>query len=241
MKVAILQSNYLPWKGYFDLINSVDVFVIYDCAKYTKNDWRNRNIIYSKQGKQWLTIPISSSSVKLCIDAVRITDSRWQNIHAKTLITSYSRAPQFNQLRELINYFLLHRKWDYLTELNTALIKWINQRIGITTEIRNAREFSLQQNRIERLLGILTEIGAKEYLSGPSASAYLEGQENFFEERGIKLRYKSYGPYLPYKQLKEPFESSVSIIDLIANIPWEEIKLHIGFPNTLSARKPVEQ
>ena len=238
MKVAILQSNYLPWKGYFDLINNVDVFVIYDCAKYTKNDWRNRNIIYSKQGKQWLTIPISSSSVKLCIDTVRITDSRWQNIHAKTLITSYSRAPQFNQLRELIDDFLLYRKWDYLSELNIELIKWISQRIGITSKIRNAREFSLQQNRIDRLLGILKEIGAREYFSGPSAFAYLEGQESLFEEQGIKLRYKSYGPYLPYKQLKEPFESSVSIIDLIANLPWEEIKLHVGSSNSLSPRKP---
>ena len=148
MKVAILQSNYLPWKGYFDIIQSVDAFVIYDCVKYTKNDWRNRNIIYSKQGKQWLTIPISSNSVKIFIDEVRITDSRWQNIHAKTLITSYSRAPHFNQLRELINDFLLYKKWDYLSELNVALIKWISQRIGINTEIRNAREFSLQQNRI---------------------------------------------------------------------------------------------
>ena len=238
MKVAILQSNYIPWKGYFDLINSVDVFIIYDCVKYTKNDWRNRNIIYPKQGKQWLTIPISSSSVQLCIDEVRITDSRWQNIHAKTLVTSYSRAPQFNQLRELIDDFLLYRKWDYLSELNIELIKWISQRIGITSKIRNAREFSLQQNRIGRLLGILNEIGAREYLSGPSASAYLEGQESLFEERGIKLRYTSYGPYLPYKQLKEPFESSVSIIDLIANLPWEDIKLHVDSSNSLSPRKP---
>ncbi len=239
MKAAILQSNYLPWKGYFDLINSVDVFVIYDCVKYTKNDWRNRNIIYPKQGKQWLTIPIPSSSVKLCIDAVRITDRRWQNIHAKTLITSYSRSPQFNQVQELINDFLLHRKWDYLSELNIELIKWISQRIGITTKIRNAREFSLKKNRIERLIGILKEIGAREYLSGPSASAYLEGQEILFEERGIKLRFKSYGPYLTYKQLKEPFESSVSIIDLIANLHWEDIKLHISSSNSLSPIKPV--
>ncbi len=234
MKVAILQSNYIPWKGYFDLIHEVDVFVIYDCVKYTKNDWRNRNIIYPKHGKQWISIPIPSSSVKLCIDEVRIPDARWQEVHAKTLSMGYARAPHFEQLQELIEGFLLKTQWENLSTLNTELIRWISGRLGFKTEIRNAREFSLHNDRVERLLGILESIGATEYLSGPAAAAYLDGQDSLFSDRGIQLRYKSYGPYLPYKQLKEPFEPSVSIVDLIANLPWEKIPDHLSSSGSLS-------
>jgi len=227
LKVAILQSNYVPWKGYFDLIQDVDVFVIYDCVKYTKNDWRNRNIIYPKNGKQWLSIPIPSSSVKLCIDEVQIPDAKWQKVHAKTLSMGYARAPHFEQLQELIECFLIKKKWNSLSSLNIGLICWISGKLGFKTEICNAREFPLHHDRVERLLGILEAIGATEYLSGPIAADYLDKRELLFSERGIQLRYKSYGPYLPYKQLKEPFESTVSILDLIANVPWEKIPEHL--------------
>jgi hypothetical protein len=227
LKVAILQSNYVPWKGYFDLIQEVDVFVIYDCVKYTKNDWRNRNIIYPKNGKQWLSIPIPASSVKVSIDKVQISDARWQKVHAKALSIGYARAQHFGQLQELIEGFLINKQWQSLSNLNIELICWICGKLGFKTEIRNAREFPLHHDRVEKLLGILQAIGATEYLSGPTAAGYLDSREFLFSERGIKLRYKSYGPYLPYKQLREPFEHMVSIVDLIANLPWEKIPKHL--------------
>ena len=59
-KVAILQSNYIPWKGYFDIINMVDEFILFDDMQYTKRDWRNRNIIKTAAGLKWLTIPVDS-------------------------------------------------------------------------------------------------------------------------------------------------------------------------------------
>ena len=62
-KIAILQSNYIPWKGYFDLINMVDEFIIYDDVQYTKNDWRNRNKIKTSQGIQWLSIPVRQENL----------------------------------------------------------------------------------------------------------------------------------------------------------------------------------
>ena len=227
LKVAIIQSNYVPWKGYFDLIQEVDVFVIYDCVKYTKNDWRNRNIIYPKNGKQWISIPISASAVKLKIDEVKILNTRWQKIHAKALSIGYARAPYFSQLHELIEDFLIKKQWQSLSKLNIELIRWISGKLGFKTEIRNAREFPLHHDRVERLLGILEAIGATEYLSGPAAAAYLDEREFLFSDRGIQLRYKSYGPYIPYNQLKEPFEPTVSILDLIANVSWEKIPKHL--------------
>jgi hypothetical protein len=227
MKVAILQSNYLPWKGYFDILTSVDTFVFYDCVQYTKNDWRNRNVIYTKNGKQWLTIPVSSSAVKLSIDEVQLTDSRWQQLHAKSLRVGYSRAPFFRQLEEIIQIFYIDRHWTSLSELNIELISWICNKIGSRTVLRNAREFSLNGDRVERLVGVLCTLGATEYLSGPAAASYLDGLENVFQRRGIMLKYKSYSDYPEYPQISKPFESAVSIVDMIANLDWLEIPDYI--------------
>ena len=69
-KVAILQSNYIPWKGYFDIINLVDEFIIYDDCQYTKNDWRNRNRIKTCNGLQWLTIPVRYTFPQKIMDTV---------------------------------------------------------------------------------------------------------------------------------------------------------------------------
>src|SRR3954469_16903743 len=98
MKVVVLQSNYVPWKGYFDLIHDADLFVFYDEVKYTKNDWRNRNKIFTTNGVQWLTIPISKDAVKQKISQVEIKDNGWQELHYKSLFFGYKSAPFFNQL-----------------------------------------------------------------------------------------------------------------------------------------------
>jgi hypothetical protein len=227
MKVAILQSNYLPWKGYFDIIASVDTFVFYDCVKYTKNDWRNRNVIYTKNGKQWLTIPVAASAAKLSIDEVCLIDSRWQQVHAKSLRMGYSQAPFSAHLDELIQTFYIDRQWEGLSTLNIELITWICKKVGISTELRNAREFPLKEGRVERLLGILDALGATEYLSGPGAASYLDGLENLFHERGIELKYKDYSNYPVYNQISKPYESAVSIVDMIANLDWLEILKYI--------------
>src|SRR3954466_7356015 len=102
MRVVVLQSNYLPWKGYFDLIQNADVFVYYDEVQYTKNDWRNRNRICSKNGVHWLTIPIARDAVRLRISEVPLPDVRWQRDHFKTLTFSYRRAPYFEQIEPLL-------------------------------------------------------------------------------------------------------------------------------------------
>ncbi|MCS7029385.1 MAG: WbqC family protein [Bacteroidia bacterium] len=227
MKVAILQSNYIPWKGYFDIINDVDIFVFYDCVKYTKNDWRNRNRIYSKNGVQWLTIPISSCATNLMIDEVKITDSRWQEKHYKSLSLAYRNAPYYYQLEELMSIYLIERKWDYLSELNQYLIKYIANKIGVSTKFYNARELNISHShkvdKVERLIDILSLLKAKIYISGPAAKEYILGKEYLFYNAGIELFYKHYPKYPPYKQLSSPFEDHVSIVDMIANIAWHEI------------------
>ena len=96
MKVAVLQSNYLPWKGYFDLINDVDLFVFYDEVQYTKNDWRNRNIIYSKQGKSWITVPVSYKFGQTIIDTKIQNKIDWKKDNWNKLINAYSKCNDYS-------------------------------------------------------------------------------------------------------------------------------------------------
>src|SRR5690349_15770355 len=111
MRVAVIQSNYIPWKGYFDIIHDVDVFIFYDDLQYTKNDWRNRNQIKSSYGLQWLTIPVGQRSDRLICD-VQIADSGWQKKHWEKLRHSYARAPFFSRYAPFLEDIYLDAHWD---------------------------------------------------------------------------------------------------------------------------------
>jgi hypothetical protein len=224
MRVVVLQSNYLPWRGYFDLIHDADVFVYYDEVQYTKNDWRNRNKIYSKNGLQWLTIPIAKTAVKLKISEVPLPEERWQQDHFKSLYFTYKAAPCFAQLEPLLDEAYVKTKWQFLVEINRYFIETISRMLGVTTQFKDSKDFQLEGDRVARLVNLLKRLGATEYISGPSAKEYLSGQEHLFAENGLRLTYKDYAGYPPYRQVREPFEPAVSIVDLLANLPVDEIK-----------------
>jgi hypothetical protein len=226
-RVGIVQSNYVPWKGYFDLIHDVDVFVYYDEVQYTKNDWRNRNRIYSKNGLQWLTIPIDKDAVKSAISAVVLEDSRWQTTHFRSLYYAYKPAPFFGQLLPLLEDTYHGPRWHSLSALNRHLIERIARLLGVTTRFVDSKDFELVPDRIERLIHLLRQLGADTYVSGPSARHYLAGHERRFAEQGIALMYKDYAGYPSYRQLRTPFEGAVSVLDMLANIEVSEIGQYI--------------
>jgi hypothetical protein len=227
VRAVVLQSSYLPWKGYFDLIQSADVFVYYDEVKYTKNDWRNRNRICARNGVQWLTIPVSHDAVKLKISEVRLPDARWQQDHSKTLLHTYRPAPYFAQLEPLVRDFYHARTWSFLSELNRHCTERIASLLGITTQFLDSKNFKLDGGRVERLVSLLQQIGATEYLSGPSAREYLAGSEGLFAAAGIRVRFKDYTGYPEYPQLHTPFEHAVSVVDVLANVKLSDCRRHI--------------
>ena len=226
-KVAILQSNYIPWKGYFDVIHDVDIFVYYDEVQYTKNDWRNRNRIYSKNGLQWITIPISKQAVKQTISQVVMENSEWQKLHFKSIYYSYKQAPFFHQLEPLLHEVYIDTQWRSLVDINRHLIETIARMIGIKTIFLSSKDFELQGDRVDRLIYLLQQLHANQYLSGPSAKHYLEKHEHKFAENDIILTYKDYSSYPVYDQLSAPFEQAVSILDMIANIELSKISDYI--------------
>jgi len=214
-KIAILQSNYIPWKGYFDLINSVDEFVLYDTAQYTKNDWRNRNKIKTSQGIQWLTIPIRQENLHQKIQDTKISDAKWNVKHWRAVTQNYAKAKHFKEYKELFESLYLECDDVYLSQINFRFMTAINAILGITTKIRWSSEFDLRDGKTQRLLGICQECQANVYVSGPSAKNYLD--ENLLREENINVEWMDYRGYNEYQQLFTPFDHGVSILDLIFN------------------------
>ncbi|MGG1637087.1 WbqC family protein [Paenibacillus sp. NRS-1760] len=226
-KVAIIQSNYIPWKGYFDIINDVDLFVFYDDVQYTKNDWRNRNKIKSSTGSQWITIPVNASNDLLICDVV-LSNSNLLAKHFKTLNALYSKAAYYKLYKPFLEYVYLELKWSNLSELNQYLIKYISREfLGITTEFKDSREFVSTGKKLDKLIDILKKTEAKEYISGPAASDYIDPSR--FHVEGIELVYKDYKDYPEYEQFHPPFDHYVSILDLLFHAGPESAYLIWGW------------
>ena len=214
-KVAVLQSNYIPWKGYFDIIHDVDEFIFYDEVQFTKNDWRNRNRILTNTGLQWLTIP-TTGSITQTIDEVSTAGSQWQRKHYNTLLTYYSKAPFFSKYKSFLEDFYLEHEWTNLSQLNRYLIVHISQDfLGIKTKFSDSRDYESAGSGHEKLLSLLKSAGAEYYVSGPAAKSYIHAED--YEKAGIELHWKDYSNYPEYPQLHEPFCHNVTILDLLFN------------------------
>jgi hypothetical protein len=212
--VAILQSNYIPWKGYFDIIAAVDEFIIYDDVQYTKQDWRNRNQIKTPQGLKWLTIPVGQDINRLIRD-VHIPNASWQLEHWKSLENNYRRAPHFDEIAVWLEPLYLVEKLSYLSQSNRLFIEAVCSYLNIKTVISNSWDYNLINGKTERLVDLCAQAGGTEYLSGPAAKDYIE--ESLFIERGIKLTWFDYSGYPKYSQLWGEFIHDVTILDLLFN------------------------
>lgn len=214
--IVVLQSNYIPWKGYFDLIHDADLFVFYDDLQYTKNDWRNRNKIKTALGSKWLSIPVGSSASRLICE-VALDDPRWQRSHWDSLRQQYGRCPYFRLYQPFLEEIYLGRQWNNLSELNQQLIRHISEKfLGIATEFQDSRQYQLSGQKLDRLMDLIVKCKATRYISGPAAMDYI--QPGRFEEVGIELVWKDYASYPEYPQLHPPFEHGVSILDLLFNV-----------------------
>jgi len=211
----MIQSNYLPWRGYFDFIDDVDIFVIYDDVQYTRKDWRNRNLIKTADGTKWITVPVKFSQKKptLIKDTEIDFNQPWQRKHIGNITQAYRKAPFF-ELYSPELFSLLQESYRTISELNIALIRWCMEKFCIDVPLVSSSTFSTAGGRSERIVDLIKQLGGSEYLVGPAAKAYIN--EKLFEKEGIRLLYKSYR-YPPYKQQFGPFEGLVSAIDLLFN------------------------
>lgn len=215
-KIAILQSNYIPWKGYFDMIAAVDEFILYDDMQYTRRDWRNRNQIKTPQGVQWLTIPVKvKGKYHQTIRETEIEGVQWAKDHWKALSQNYRRAACFNEIAAWLEPFYLAEPQTYLSQVNRRFIEAICEYLGIRTTIRNSWDYPLSDGKSERLADLCVSAGGVEYISGPAAREYID--EAVFAQRGVKVTWFDYAGYAEYPQLWREFTHGVTILDLLFN------------------------
>lgn len=219
-RVAILQSNYIPWKGYFDLIGSVDEFILYDDMQYTTEDWRNRNRIKTPKGAEWITLPVRvTGRAGQRIRDAEIEDDRWREKHWRSLRQNYHRAPFWTAYAGELEALYLGSAERHLSTLNRAFLETLCRWLGITTPLRWDWEYRLGEGKVNRLVDLCVQAGAGVYLTGPSAKGYFEADRGIerFAEAGIAVEFMDYSGYPEYAQLYPPFIHEVTALDLVLN------------------------
>jgi hypothetical protein len=215
-KIAILQSNYIPWKGYFDMIAAVDEFILYDDMQYTRRDWRNRNQIKTPQGVKWITVPVKvKGKYYQKIKDTEIDGSDWASTHWNALAQNYRKAPYFEEVAAWLKPLYTENSYTHLSVLNRTFIEAICHYLGIKTLISNSSDYTLVDGKTERLADLCAQAGGTEYLSGPAAKEYVE--ENIFNKSGIALTWFDYAGYPEYPQCWGEFVHGVTILDLLFN------------------------
>jgi hypothetical protein len=222
MNVVILQPSYIPWRGFFHQVQKADVFVFYDCVQYDDRGWRNRNQIRTPQGLQWLSIPVNAKGAQSnqtpIADVPIVWDANWPSKHLTSLRHSYGKAPFFREYLPMLEEFY-ERRDEKLADFTCDFTVEIARRMGIQhTQFLRSSNLPAVGTKTERLLSILTHLGAKHYISGPSAKSYMDLCQ--FDAAGISVEYMSYD-YPEYSQVHGRFEPQVSVLDLLFNVGSE--------------------
>jgi hypothetical protein len=226
LKVVILQPSYIPWRGYFDQIQTSDLFVFYDDVQYDKRGWRNRNRIKTSTGPLWLSIPVFNRGAQtehIPINDIKIVwDRPWNQEHWNSIRLAYAKAPYFSKYAEMVEEFY-SRKPEMLADFTIETTISLARTIGIdhTRFLRSSEIAGVEGTKTDRLISILEKVGATHYFSGPSARDYIENEK--FAEAGIKLDYMGYD-YPEYPQLYPPFDPQVSILDTLFMMGDETLK-----------------
>ena len=206
MKIAILQSNYLPWTGVFELISSVDRFVFYDNVQFTKQDWRTRNRIKTDNGNLWLSVPIQRQKLKTNIVDIKICNEvNWKKKHYKSFCQYYSKFKYFHQYKYLLDFYLL--EWEYLYKLNRYTTEKISRILGIDTKFYYSEDFEVSGNPTEKIIQVVNQLGGDIYVSGQSGRNYID--ESLFID--IKLEYMEYKTKNRFTVLDNIFNNGIFI------------------------------
>lgn len=215
MIAVIMQPTYLPWIGYFDLMDTADIFVILDTVQFEKQAWQQRNRIKTAENQsKWLTVPVIQDFGQK-MNAVKIGNTvPWCRKHWGTIGQYYKRAAYW----ELYSAGLARvyaQSWDYLLALNLTTINFLKEQFEIKTKIIRASEIPASGEKVSVLTNICHYLNSDIYLSPVRAAEYIE-QDNIFAQEGITLLYHRY-EHPVYTQMYGGFISHMSAIDLLFN------------------------
>lgn len=214
--LAIMQPTYLPWIGYFDLIDQSDQFVFLDSVQFEKRSWQQRNRIKGPEGIHWLTVPVQTKGKhdQLIQDVQLSKTEDFPDKHIKMIQFYYAKAPFFKPYFEELRS-ILSKDHDKLSDLNIELIEWACSKLAIQKPFRRSSSLGCSGRNVELLVNICKLLGATRYLSAQGSKVYID-EHNLFGPRGIELIYHDYQPHA-YSQLFGPFVSHLSILDLLFN------------------------
>jgi len=239
MKCAIMQPTYLPWLGYFDLIDQVDKFVFLDTAQVSKQSWHVRNRIKTSTGA--LCISLSYRKDKgyketlLCSANIN-DDVNWRQKHLKSLELAYAKARFFSEVYPFLEE-LIKNHFNILSEFTINIIQNIAREIGIkNTQLIRASQMKALEGTKDTLLALICKhLGCTEYLSPQGSAVYLEKYSpgGILVKSGIKLFYHNY-EHPVYRQLYGDFIPCLSVVDLLFNYGFQESLAIIR-----SGRRPV--
>jgi hypothetical protein len=214
--VAIMQPTYLPWIGYFSLIDQVDIFVFLDKVQFDKRSWQQRNRIKTAQGELFLSVPVQTKGKpfqKIC-DVLLDKTQHYPSKHLKAIENSYSKARYYAEYwSEMVEVF--NRDYKYLSDLNIALIQWFVEKLGIEVTFVKSRNLKSEGTKVELLVRICHEVGAGQYVSPLGSKGYID-KNNIFRQEKIDLSYQNY-THPEYTQLHKQFVPYMSMVDLLMN------------------------
>lgn len=215
MIAVIMQPTYLPWMGYFDLMDQSDVFVFLDTVQFEKQAWQQRNRIkVAGDQSKWLTIPVVQNLGQKISEVKIDTANPWRRKHWGTIEQYYKRAPYWKAYSgDLAQIYA--RDWEYLVDLNIAIISFLKHSFGIKTQLLRTSQMSIEGSKVRLLTNICQYLKADTYISPVRAAEYIE-EDNIFAVQGIALRYHQYD-HPVYAQLFSGFLSYMSAVDLLFN------------------------
>lgn len=216
MKIVIHQPEHMPWVGFFHKINMADVYVVLDNVQYCRRYFQNRNKIRTRDGWQWLTVPLEKENRdELLIKDAKIftEDLKWKHKNLRSIYHNYFKAKYFKHFWDEIES-IYNENYSHLSDLNLAFLKFFFERLSIKVDIQLASEMNVSSKKADLIFDICKSLGAKTYISGISGKDYLDFQR--FKNNGVEIIIQEFHHPI-YKQLHEPFIPCMSIIDLLLN------------------------
>ncbi len=214
MQISIMQPTYLPWLGYFDLIDQSDIFVFLDDVQFEKQSWQQRNMIKTNNGWIWLTIPVIQKFGQKIAETRINYANKWNEKHFKSIYYNYHTAAYYNLFNDrLEKIYSFHHK--FLVDFNIMIIQWVCEELGISPQFICSSALSVTGTKTERLINICQKLNANNYLSPLGSKTYIE-KNNLFNDSGIILKYQHF-EHPQYSQNTGDFISHLSTLDLILN------------------------
>ena len=212
--VAIHQPEYLPWLGFFKKMMNSKIFVFLDDAQFRKKGWQNRNRIRTKNDTTLLSIPVHAHSYPNINEITIDNNKNWAKRHKKSILFNYAKAPYFEEFKDFIES-VFEKKFEYLADLNTEIIKFIMNELEIKPKIVFSSNLNISKKGSDRVLEICKAVDADYYITGTVwAQSHLRIEE--FKKSNIHVEFQEF-QHPVYKQIHGKFIPEMSIIDLLFN------------------------